>query len=253
MRLSETMAWEIAGELELDDVPLAAYAESLAPLVEALHAGLSFEQTERISRRVVRAAWDDELAQAVRAELAEERTDLRVRLLFVEAALSEIDLPLPRNRLARAVCDSVALRIADEQAGPPRRLRALEDYLEQVPRETWPVLVLPVAGEVAGLVGITPEEHAESARGLLDNFPENGPAVPDQATELIHLVSRALGTAARRRVMRDALGELIDAARQNGLERVPTTLAELLAEPMPSDAAEDDLWVSLVVGLLRLR
>jgi hypothetical protein len=111
----------------------------------------------------------------------------------------------------------------------------LEDELTRAAPEEHRSRALSVAAAAIPVVEFDPEEVEEAVTRFLRE-------------ESQAWLARILATDERRRAMRRALGRLADA----GSEEFPLATAaitHLLAEPMPADPAEDDLWVSLVVGL----
>ncbi len=247
MRLSEEEAWTVAEELDVDGFDIEPLREPLAPLLLAILENRPPSELERISRRTARKIWNDELAQETRTSLHVLRALLMLRLRHVDAALSELERPVERNRMARATIDRLAMELVREAEAETFQLAAVEEELRNASPAERRAVVLPLSGAVAGNVGIDPHEAGEAAARFLESFPDEWSARPAAADHAAHWLARTLATDERRARMRAELAELAQAA--SGLPLLAAELEGLLDEPVAEDAAEDDLWVNLVVAL----
>ncbi len=248
MRLRDEDAWELVQLLDLE-LDFEGYRDRLGRPIDLMLDDAPPSEVERAAKACVRHAWDEPLRVAVGEELDRLELDARVLLVRLAGAKDELERPVGSNRLARAVIDMITGELAAETSAAGERLDVLEQALAAVPPETRRPLVLPVAGEVAGAIGIPAAEAAEASDRFLESFPLDWREETEGATNAAHWLARTLGTDERRESMRERLGALVDVVEES-LPLVAGELRQVLSEPFPEDPADDDLWVNLVVQLV---
>jgi hypothetical protein len=234
--LRETTARDLARTLNLefepDDMPV------LAPLVDASLVWLDDEARTPIAAPVVEALWPRELREDIERGLHEaaELSD-RVRASLSDA-LTDLDAGPLDSRLARAVVDQAADEAAHDLQVPICCVLCFEEGLARLEAEDRRTRAVEFA-RLAGHAAQVPEDDVRAAVAAAAVRGEPAAA--------------ALGTRERRLAIRTWLGRIAELARDS-LPVTAAALDELLAEPLPDAAADDELWREAVAGLAsRLR
>ena len=223
----------------LDDLGLSLDVSGDGPaltvVADRLGGGASREEIAEAASGAAAAVWTPERAAEVREGLARLRDEYAARLAAVAAAESELDRPPQRNAVALALVARAAVELWARARRGYDQVALLEDELTRTPIEEHRSRALSIT---AAAIPVLELDHAE-VDAAVERFLRE---------ESAGWLAYRLASDERRRSMRRALGRLADA----GSEEFPLAtgaITGLLAEPMPSDAAEDELWVNLVVGL----
>jgi hypothetical protein len=126
------------------------------------------------------------------------------------------------------------------------RLRQIESELEGAPPEQHVAIALEAAGEVFAAAGVSLLERDSAVVRVTARLPAGWRDRPELAESIAYELASALGTEERRRAVRKAVNELVEATRGE-LPLLARELNALLAEPI-SDSSRDDLvWVGAVI------
>jgi hypothetical protein len=249
VRLTKDSAQELAACIvragEVD-----AFRPRIAPVVDAILQRRASARVEKLADSSVAAVWHEGLAEI--AEEALDRLDSQAKrsLEQIEAARVEVVRPVTDNRLARMLVIALGLRTAHEARELSSVLAATEAVLAGSPKDKHRVIALRRAGAVVATRGDIPEVE------LLPAVARIHGALPDQFDERLDLAdsaARALaGLVANddRRVATRQAAEELAASACSGFPLLKSALDELLDEPVPEAADEDDLWVATVLGAL---
>jgi hypothetical protein len=232
-----------AGDVSLDEilddlgasVDPGAGGASLALVADRLAAGAPREEVAAAAAEAAVAVWTPERAREIREGLSALRQRYADQLQAVDAAEAELDSPPDRNTVALALVARAAVELWARARRGYDQVALLEDELSRTPSDEHRSRALSIAAAAIPVLELDRGEVEQAVSQFL------GP-------ESEAWLARRLATDGRRRSMRRALGRLADA----GDEEFPLATAaitSLLSEPMAEDAAEDDLWVNLVVGL----
>jgi len=244
------------GEL-LDEVgiglDLNAAGSTLEPLVGALIDNDPAPAIRQQADRAVEELWDYELQAEVRAELTAFRDESpgqdSLVLATVDTALAELGRPASENHVAHALIWRATAELVRRANRNYRRVAEIEDELLHAPPNLHRRLTLPIAVTATLAADIDDDQEVAAAIGKHLVPIASLPSVSRKRSQrAIAGLARSLATAQRRQDMRAGLGEL-SAMSADQFPRVAAALGDLLAEPVPTDPAEDELWVSLVVGL----
>jgi hypothetical protein len=208
---------------------------SLALVADRLAAGAPREEVTAAAAEAAAAVWTPERAAEIRDGLAALRAHYATRLQAIDAAEAELDRPPERNVVALALVARAAVELWARARRGYDQVALLEDELSRAPFDEHRSRALSIAAAAIPVLELDDDEVEQAVSQFLGQESEGW-------------LARALATDTRRRAMRRALGRLADA----GDEEFPLATAAitgLLAEPLAEDPAEDDLWVSLVVGL----
>jgi hypothetical protein len=225
---------EVLDDLDLS-IDLGSGGAAVALVADRLSGGAPRGEIESVAAEAAEAVWTPERAAEVRRGLARLREEYAARLAAVDAAERELDSPARRNAVALALVARAAVELWARARRGYDQVALLEDELTRARPEERRARALPIAAAAIPVLDLDEGEVGEAVSRFLREESESW-------------LARRLGTDERRRAMRRALGRLADA----GSEEFPLATAAvtaLLAEPMPADPAEDDLWVNLVVGL----
>jgi hypothetical protein len=225
---------EILDDLDVSVDPTAGGA-SLALVADRLAAGAPRAEITEAAAEAAAAVWTSERAQEVKAALAELRKRYTERLQAVDAAEAELDRPPENNAVALALVARAAVELWARARRGYDQVALLEDELSRAPADEHRSRALSIAPAAIPVLELDREEVEQAVARFLGGESEAW-------------LARRLASDSRRRSMRRALGRLADA----GSEEFPLATAAitgLLAEPLAEDAADDDLWVGLVVGL----
>jgi hypothetical protein len=229
---------EILDDLGIS-VDLTAGGAALALVADRLVAGSSREEVAEAAALAAAAVWTPERAAEVRVGLARLREDYAARLAALGAAERELGSPPERNAVALALVARAAVELWARARRGYEQVALLEDELSRADPVEHRARALSIAAAAIPVLALEPAQAEAAVSRFL-------------GTESAAWLARELATDERRRSMRRALGRLADA----GSEEFPLATAAitgLLAEPLPEDPAEDELWVSLVVGLAQLQ
>ena len=233
------MADDVSLDAVLDDLGIAldvgAGGVALAVVTERLTTGASREAIEEAAAAAARAVWTAERTAEVREGLQRLRAQYAARLEALDRAEAALAEPPGNNAVALALVARAAVELWARARKSYDQIALLEDELSRAAPSEHRARALSVAPAVIPVLELDPAEVERTVSRFLE-------------TEGRDWLARQLATDERRRGMRRALGRLADA----GDEEFPLATAattQLLAEPMPRDPAEDELWVSLVVGL----
>lgn len=239
-------------ELLLDDLALELDLDFAAPLLEPVLQGIVDQAPRgRLGREAAKAAtaiWNEDIAAELRDGFEGLREEATTRLDAIEAALRELERPPRESQVARAVVFRAAVELLARVSRNHERMNELEERLREAPEEEHAALTLPAAVAAIPAAAIDFEEADEAVVGFIESFPDPWEETPRGAEQAAHWLARTLATDERRAAMRSALAELADVAHEE-FPLAAGSLEALLAEVMPEDPAEDDLWVNLVVGL----
>jgi hypothetical protein len=234
---SEEVAWTIVRDVELD-VDADRYRVALKPLVLAIVENGEIPRLERLARAAVSSVWDDEFAAIALRGLRARRFELDDQAAALDDAIEDVEENGAAAMTAAPLVGRVALTIAERAFCVTTEFAALEHELRGAPREKRRRLALRMAGVVSPRVGVTELDVLEAVH---DVARRHG-AAP------VEVVARALATGTRREVLRRELAR--DAAAfARAWPLLAETLRDLVAEPVPADAADDELWKALVAAL----
>jgi hypothetical protein len=235
---------DLGVELDLNTV-----AGELEQLAHALGSG-SKAKIERAAAAAAESCWGEGTRSDISAGLNELRTEALEQVETIDAALAELAKPARENRVALALAYRGAAELMTRANENYERLAELESRLSKAPPEEHAALTLPVAVAADLAVAIPPYDADEAAAKFLESFPESWEEKPAAANQAAHWLARTLDDGDRRQKMRVALGALAEEAAGD-FPRAARTLTALLAEPVPEEPAEDDLWVNLCIGVVQ--
>lgn len=237
---------DLGVELEPNDV-----APDIVPLAHALAEGAAARKIDKAAGEAAESVWNEE----ARSELAEGlqvlRDETSARISAIDEALSELERPARENRIALALVYRAAADLLSRANQNFERMAELEERLSDAPPEEHRALVLPIASAAIPAARIPPDEADEAAARFIESFPADWQELPAAANQAAHWLGRTLATDERRAAMRAALSELANASGEEEFPLAASTLRVLLADPVPDDPAEDDLWVNLAVGVVQ--
>jgi hypothetical protein len=236
---------DLGVDLEPNDV-----APQVVPLAYALSEGGAARRIEKAAGEAAEGIWNEQ----VRADLADGlrvlRDEAAERIEAIDAALSEVERPARKNRLALALVYRAAADLLSRANENFERMAELEERLDDAPPEDHRALALPLGSTAIPAARIPPDEADEAAARFIESFPDDWAESPAAADQAAHWLGRTLATDERREAMRAALHELVDVSAEE-FPLASSALSSLLAEPVPDDPAEDDLWVNLAVGVVQ--
>jgi hypothetical protein len=244
VRLDQESARLIAEDLA-PEIEVAPYVEQLQPIVDAIDSLVPPARVAKLSGKAAAAVWNEGLRAATEAALERLEDNARELLARVESARSELARPVTDNRLAVALVEQLAAEWLDESTALEARLEALDDDVEFASPDERRVIALQVASEFLA-PAIAPEEH-EAAAASLEADPPWAPDPVPPAGQALRALARSLATEERRQVTRSTLADLASTTRGE-LPFLASAIDELLGEPVPDDAGEDDVWVSALFG-----
>jgi hypothetical protein len=249
VRLDQDTIWAL-----LDDAGLrldaAEEAERIDPLVSVLASGEGRSAVERIARQVAVAVWSPELGVEARAALETYRAELERRIAAIDSTLTDLGKAGAASQLLRALVTRAAAEALVESTRIVARLRAVDDRLAKATADERRLVAIGLADEVIDVVGIPEDEEDEAFDGFLQAVPSAWERLPSPADPGWHWLIRALATEERRTTVRTSLGSLADAAAED-FPAVSAELTALLAEAVPRDPAEDEVWAGFVRCLAR--
>jgi hypothetical protein len=231
------------GDVSLDEilddlgasVDPAVGGAPLALVADRLAAGAPRETIAAAAAEAAAAVWTPERAAELREGLSALRAVYEAKLEAIDAAEAELDSPPERNAVALALVARAAVELWARARRGYDQVALLEDELSRAPTDEHRSRALSIAAAAIPVLELDRDEVEQAVSMFL-------------GAESAEWLARSLATDGRRRAMRRALGRLADA----GDEEFPLATAaitNLLAEPLADDPADDDLWVSLVVGL----
>jgi len=141
------------------------------------------------------------------------------------------------------------LRDTVRSAATRELLKELEELLRQAPSDEARQIVLPVAAAVAPAMGIDLQQAADEAAAYLESFPVPGRAVVDVADMASRWLALRLASDDRRARLRQGLS-LLSQAWSAEFPVASQVLTDLVAEPVPDDPGQDDLWVALARAIV---
>jgi hypothetical protein len=230
------VADDVSLDVILDDLAVAFDAgPAVALIADRLGAGAPRDEVADAAARAAASVWTAERAAEVRDGLARLREEYGARLAAVDAAEQELGHPPERNAVALALVARAAVELWARARRSFDRVALLEDELSRAAPAEHRSRALSVAAAVIPVLELDTGEVESVVSRFLD-------------AESRDWLARQLATDERRRAMRRALGRLADAGDE-AFPLATAAITALLAEPMPRDPAEDELWVGLVVGL----
>lgn len=232
--LDDTTLERVLDELGLS-LDITAKGHSIAPLVDLLAQGVSREETGQAAAHAAAETWDSGVASEVLARLEELRAEYRERMEAIDAIAAETSRPAAENAVALALVVRAAIELWARARRNYSVVAVLEDELEVTPPAGHRGLALSIAAATIPMIALDGAEVDAAVTRFLDDR--------DAAW-----LARTLATDERRSSMRRALAHLADAAGEE-FPLAVGAMRSLLDEPQPGDPADDDLWVSLVVGL----
>ena len=243
------------GEL-LDELEIGLELNSAGPAIEPLLNALIGEAPQAALRQAavgaVEVLWDADLEREVRAELEDFRgrgVEENARLVpTIDTALAELGAPARQNHVAHALVWRAATELMRRASRNHERVAQLERALEHAPQARRRRLTPPIAAAASLAADIGDEESAKAVAAYAFSMSASRRPSRRQRERATARLASSLATDERRRAMRASLAEL---AELSGEEFPVASLAlrELLAEPVPGDPVDDELWVNLVVGL----
>jgi hypothetical protein len=245
VRLDRDAARAMAEDL-VPPLQFAPYAERLEPVVEALAEGRSDAQVGRRVRTAAAAVWGDALRADAAAALDSFEDYLRDTLARVDAARTELARPVTDNRLAFALVEQLCADHLDTVAALSARFDELEAELQFAEPEERREIALRAAAEI-GVAGISNEERYSASASFVAKPPPDGTSGRTVIEQSTRALARSLATDERRVGTRDELASLAQEARDE-IPLLADAIDELLGEPLPEDAGEDDIWVSALFG-----
>ena len=247
VRLNTDSARLLAEEL-VPEIDLVPYHDRLDPVIDAIAQGRTPARISKLSNTAAAAIWDEGLRAAAEAELVRLADEARATLARVDAARDELRRPVTDNRLATALVEEIAAQVLERTEELGSRLDELEEELGLVDGEGRRRVALEAAAVLAS-VEIPPEEgYAASASVFAEGFDPRSPTVLEKSTRAL---AGRLATEERRAQIRTALADVAATAGED-LPLLAGALDELLREPVPDDAGDDDVWVSAVFGAAAL-
>ena len=248
MAIDDDALGEVLDYLGVDLTATDALVATLHPLVAGALGGTSIAEMQRTANEAVAEIWSDELAAELRAELTglwrEDDHDDDFEDTMA-AALSEFDRPPAENRLAHALVWRAVADLIERVQRNQDRVAELEDALAETPRAQHRAMALRLAPLALPAVAIDDEAAAEAiAETLGDVAFDPGAREADFRTSGAEFI-RALATDERRADMRRSLAGLAEVCADD-FPRAAAALRELVAEPVPDDPADDELWAHLV-------
>jgi hypothetical protein len=226
----EPNGWDMATDMGIGLDP-AADREALDELADAMLVWMpDGPLLERLTTDALEALWSDELEASIREGLAllRQRDAWRAG---VDAALVELDRDPRAAEVSREVVRHLAMQLSQADTPLFFCLHCLDERLEAAPGADRRRLASQAA-IVARRNAAVPPEGLELAVAALGRS-----AAPD------------LGLPDRREAVRRRLGRIAAFGRVS----MPTLARELQAiadEPLPPDAADDDVWQVVLTTLL---
>jgi hypothetical protein len=225
----EPTAWDLAFSIGVGVDP-DADRPALDELADALLMWAPEATLERLTVPALELLWDDELEQAIRDGLG--------RLVTSDG-------------WERAAADALAEFERDPRAAPVSH-EAIRFLAMQLGGFDSPGLCLDCIDD--GLAHVEPAARRERARRAAVIACRNAAAPETEVrAALADVASRPplerLGTVERRAAVRARLGRLGELGRRS-MPALATELRALAAEPLPSQAADDDVWKEVCTALL---
>lgn len=207
-------------------------AAELEELGDALLAGVDDPRLHEIEARLVGRVWTPELEKDIDDALAELELEADHCRHMVERARLDLELRHHASAIAQELLRQIAYQSAHDRLPFMFCLDCLEERMGKLPgeRRATALQVAPLAWSDAGI-------REEELREAIRRSRLHPAAVPV-----------LLATDARRSAVRARLRRVADfsSRRQPQLSR---ELRRILAEPLPADPREDELWVELCRGL----
>jgi hypothetical protein len=198
----------------------------------------------------VAAVWHEGLAEIAEEALDRLHGQAQRTLEQIEAARVEVVRPVTDNRLARMLVIGLGLRTAHETRELTTVLAATEAELQELPSDQHRLIALRRAGAVVATRGDIPEAELMAAAARIHGAL---PGRHDERLDVADSAARALAVLVagddRRDATRNAAEELAAFACK-GFPLLKSALDDLLDEPVPDAADDDDLWVATVLGAL---
>ncbi len=220
--------WDIAFEMRLalepgDDLP------ALREVADALLVWADEAAVDELAAQAVDEAWSDELEAAIRDGLARVAAFGEEWPAAVDRATAAFDRDPRGSPVTLAVVEHLAMELGSrDKPHPLFCLCCIDEFVAAAPPEERRALALEAA--------------------TLARRDANVPA-EEIAAALAACTPSALATDERRRAVRARLARLAALGRSS----VPALAAQLeaiAAEPLPEDAAADDVWEVVVRTLL---
>ena len=237
MPYSEEIAWTIVRDVELD-VDADRYRAALTPLVLAIVEHGEIPRLEQLARAAVPSVWDEEFAAIALRGLRARRFELDDHVEALDDAIEDVEENGAAAVTAAPLVGRVALTLAERAFCITSEFAGLERELRAAPEEARRPLALRMAGAVSPRVGVTELEVLEAVHEVSRRHG----AAP------LELVACAVATGTRREVLRRELARDAEAFT-HAFPLLAQALRELVGEPLPGDAADDELWKALVAAL----
>ncbi len=231
---------------------LNAVAPEIEPLLGALIRQAPRTALQQAAVGAAEAVWSDELE----TELAQELQEFREQALdedpelmpTIDAALAELARPPRQNHVAHALVWRAALELMRRANRNYERMAELEQALAEAPPAAHRHLTLPMAAAASLAADVGDLEAAKAITEFIVSLPPDPETARKAFGRATARLARTLATDKRRRDVRASLAELARGSAEE-FPAASAALERLLAEAIPKDAAKDDLWVNLVVGL----
>ncbi len=251
MSIDDDALGELLDELEIG-LELNSAGPAIEPLLNALIAEAPRAELQQTAVEAVEALWDAHLEQEIRAELEDFRgraVEENARLVpTIDTALAQLGAPARRNHVAHALVWRAATKLMRRANRNHERVAELERALERAPQARRRRLTLPIAAAASLAVDVGDEEAAEAIAAYAFSASAGRRPSRKQRDRATAQLARTLATDERRRAVRASLAELAELSADE-FPLASLVLRELLAEPVPDDPVNDELWVNLVVGL----
>jgi hypothetical protein len=242
---------ELLDELQIG-LELNAAGPAIEPLLDALIGSAPQARLHHAAVEAVEALWNADLEHEIRRELEDVRLHAvqeNARLVpTIDSALAQLGQPPRKNHVAHAFVWRAAAKLLRRASRNHERMAELERKLERAPQARHRRLTLPIAAAASLAADIGDEEAAKAVAAYAFGVSANGRPSRRQRDRATARLAKTLATDERRRTVRASLAELAELSGEE-FPLASLALRELLAEPVPDDAVEDELWVNLVVGL----
>lgn len=223
----------------------------LEPLLQALSTQETPDVLERAAAEGAEATWNTELRRELGARLREVREHTveedRELLQTIDAAQAELKHAPGDNHVAVALVWRAAASLIRHARGNYERMSQLEANLTRTPPAKHRRLIVSVGTAATLAADIGDEEAARAIARFAVAVAPGSRVSRRQLGRARAELARELASEERRRDMRAALLELAQLSAGE-FTLATAALERVLAEPTPEDPADDELWVSLVVG-----
>jgi hypothetical protein len=209
--------------------------DELEELGDALLAGVGDVRLDELESRAMERVWTDELERDIDDALCELEQDADRCRHVIERARLDLEIRRDASAVARGLLRQIAYQAANDRLPFMFCLCCLEERIQRRPGSA-----RDAALETAAIAWTDAQITREELEAAARRCALNPAALPGLLAEL-------LATDERRLAVRARLHRLAGfaARRQPELAR---ELRSVLADPLPPDPRDDDLWVELCRG-----